>query len=83
MRYPGLRHIKDPEQRRQTLRVLLMQDYHLCYMIRRHDEPHCSAEHRPIVPNRGGAYCDRRFIRVPYYGHEHWKINYWRKAVTG
>lgn len=24
-----------------------------------------------------------RRIRAPYYGDEHWKIRYWRKAITG
>lgn len=80
-RYPGLRNIA-PEYRLEAFKQLLTQDRWRCYSIYPHTD-RCWAEHRPIVPNRAGAYCDRHYIRSPYYGDEHWKIKYWRKAVTG
>lgn len=82
MKYPGLKNIKNPETRKRALRALIIQDLHLCYLLAPHEHD-CWGEHRPIVPNRGGNYCDGRYIRSPYYGDENWKLRYWRKAVTG
>lgn len=82
MKYPGLLRIP-AEDRARVRRGLMIQDRHLCYFLSRHEEPCWATEHRPIVPGRAGNYCDRRYIRSPYYGDELWKIRYWRKAVTG
>ena len=65
-----------PGFRRHVLRKLATQDRWTCYAVIRH-RPDCWAHRGPV------KLCDGRLIRSPYYGDEHWKIRYWRKAITG
>jgi hypothetical protein len=82
-RYPGLRNVP-PEHRLRTLKQLLIQDRHSCYLIAPHvANDHCWGEHRPSVPGMAGNYCDKRYIRSPYCGDENWKLRrHWKKLGT-